>query len=142
MDEEEGRNDVRRKIKRPLSVDMPSFRYGIELAAAVAADYDAYSVHPFLVSECILGKLNLLKGKPRKNKSAEEIDRVIRRIEMKVGNIEIMSRLMAHSSMARRRSVRAQVDEVMRQAKVMAGASWPSADATRWALNKLSGLSK
>lgn len=41
---------------------------GIRLAASVASDYDKYNSHPYLVSDCILGKLNVLKGRPRKNK--------------------------------------------------------------------------
>jgi hypothetical protein len=60
---------LKMKIKRPLLLDNASFRYGIQIAAEVASDYDKYSSHPYLVSECILGKLNVLKGKPRKNKS-------------------------------------------------------------------------
>lgn len=68
---------------------------GATLAAEVARDYDRYSSHPFLVSECILGKLNILKGKPRKNKSARELNRVIDSIEKKVDSIQGMTRFMA-----------------------------------------------
>lgn len=42
---------------------------GICQAAAVAADYDRLSSHDYLVSECILGKLNIMKRKPRRNKA-------------------------------------------------------------------------
>lgn len=63
------------KIKRPLSLDTPSFLYGIWLAAEVASDYDKTNSHPYLVSDCILGKLNVLKGKPRKNKDCSVIKR-------------------------------------------------------------------
>jgi len=42
-------------------------RYGIRLAASVAEDYDALSAHPYRVSDCILGKLNLIpKGRIRR----------------------------------------------------------------------------
>ena len=40
---------------------------GIRLAASVASDYDRTNSHPYLVSDCILGKLNVLKRKPRRN---------------------------------------------------------------------------
>lgn len=65
----------RARIKRPLSIDGPSFRYGILLAAEVASDYDLTNSHPYLVSDCILGKLNVLKGKPRRNKALKAQDR-------------------------------------------------------------------
>ena len=44
-------------------------RDGIRQAAAVAADYDRLSLHDYLVSECILWKLNVMKGKPHRNKA-------------------------------------------------------------------------
>lgn len=50
------------------SIALDARKYGIRLAAEVAADYDRLSSHDHLVSECILGKLNLLERKPRKNK--------------------------------------------------------------------------
>lgn len=46
-------------------------REGIKLAASVAADYDHLSSHDYKVSECILGKLNVLKRKPRRNRKAD-----------------------------------------------------------------------
>lgn len=46
-------------------------KFGIKLAASVASDYDKYNSHPYLVSDCILGKLNVLKGKPRRNRAYE-----------------------------------------------------------------------
>lgn len=49
-----------------------AFRHGIRLAADVASDYDKYSSHDHLVSECILGKLNVLKRKPRKNRERRQ----------------------------------------------------------------------
>lgn len=42
---------------------------GIRLASSVVADYDRTNSHPYMVSDCILGKLNLLpKEALRKNK--------------------------------------------------------------------------
>lgn len=58
----------RKKIKRPAALDDASFKYGILIAAEVASDYDRTNSHPYLVSDCILGKLNVLKGKPRRNR--------------------------------------------------------------------------
>jgi hypothetical protein len=46
---------------------------GIRLAADVASDYDRTNSHPYLVSDCILGKLNVLKGKPRRNTSSQVV---------------------------------------------------------------------
>lgn len=82
------------KIKRPLSVDGPSFRYGVLLAAEVASDYDRTNSHPFLVSECILGKLNLLKRKPRRNEIADKIDQALTRLERKIDSLEGTMRFM------------------------------------------------
>ena len=45
-----------------------AIREGVKRAAAVAADYDKMSSHDYLVSECILGKLNAMKGRPRRNR--------------------------------------------------------------------------
>lgn len=45
-----------------------SLAEGIRLAADVAKDYDSLSSHPYRVSDCILGKLNVMKGRPRKNR--------------------------------------------------------------------------
>lgn len=42
-------------------------KHGIRYAAEVASRYDKLSSHDHLVSECILGKLNVLKRRPRKN---------------------------------------------------------------------------
>ena len=44
-----------------------SWRSGAEAAAAVAADYDRLSSHDHLVSDCILGKLNIRRRRPRRN---------------------------------------------------------------------------
>lgn len=85
-------------IKRPLSVDRPSFRYGIQIAAAVAADYDGYSTHSHLVSECILAKLNVLKRRPKKNRNYEEMDKVLLRLERKLESLEGTMRFMARAS--------------------------------------------
>lgn len=76
------------KIKRPRSVDAASFRYGIQIAAEVASDYDRYSSHPYLVSDCILGKLNVLKGAPRPNPNAKALDQALARIERKLDSLE------------------------------------------------------
>lgn len=90
------------KIKRPLSVDPSSFRYGIQIAAEVAADYDKYSIHSHLVSECILGKLNILKGKPRKNPAAEAVNVAISRVERKLDSLEGTIRFMTRRSAPRK----------------------------------------
>lgn len=82
-----------KKIQRPKVLDPDSFRYGVELAVEVASVYDKYSTHPFLVSECILGKLNLLKGRPKKNRAARDFDwmdldgAVLRKVESLEGTM-------------------------------------------------------
>lgn len=43
---------------------------GIRMAAEIASDYDNYSLHDYLMGECILAKLNVLCRRPRKNKYA------------------------------------------------------------------------
>lgn len=45
------------------------FKRGARNAASVAADYDSASTHLYRLGDCILGKLNLRDGKPRRNKT-------------------------------------------------------------------------
>jgi hypothetical protein len=71
---------------------------GIKLAAAVAEDYDQYSSHPYLVSECILGKLNVMAGKPAKNPHAKDIDQVLTAIERRVDSIEATTTFLARTA--------------------------------------------
>jgi len=54
---------------------------GIRMGAEVASDYDYLSGHDHLVSDCILGKLNLLgKRKPRRNRTASSDAKRLREI--------------------------------------------------------------
>lgn len=99
--------NARRKIERPKFVDPASFKYGVMLAAEVASGYDKTNSHPYLVSDCILGKLNLLKGKPRKNPDAETVAAVLTRIERKLESIEGEVRFATrHTNRKRSTSVR------------------------------------
>lgn len=87
-----------RRIKRPF-IETPSekaaFVYGIQLAAEVAKDYDKYSYHSHLVSECILGKLNVMKGRPHKNPQAAKIKAAFDRLDKKMDGLEGTMRFMA-----------------------------------------------
>ena len=64
------------------------FRRGAEAAAAMAEQYNAGSSHEYRLDDCILGKLNLRDGKPRKNKARgqemaklrAEVDRLFKRV--------------------------------------------------------------
>ncbi len=86
-----------RRIKRPF-IETPSekaaFLYGIQLAAEIAKDYDKYSYHSHLVSECILAKLNV-RGRPHKNPWAAKIMKALDSLDRKVGNLEGTARFMA-----------------------------------------------
>lgn len=73
---------------------------GIRLAASVAAEYDRMSAHDYLVSDCILGKLNVLDRKPRRNEGAVKIEQVLSSLERRVAGIEATSRFL--SNVARR----------------------------------------
>jgi hypothetical protein len=42
-----------------LAMQKAEFRRGAEAAAAIAADYNATSSHPYRLDDCILSKLNL-----------------------------------------------------------------------------------
>jgi hypothetical protein len=96
--EEEGRKNVK-KIKRPLSIDPPSFRYGVYLAAELASEYGRSSSHPYLLGDCIMAKLNLLSNKKiRKNPYARKLEQVIDSLERKVSNVESTMRFLAHSA--------------------------------------------
>lgn len=84
------------KIKRPLSIDPPSYRYGILVAAELASDYDGSSIHPYRLGDCILAKMNLLpKAKIRKNKDGAKIEAVLTRLERKISSLECTIRFMA-----------------------------------------------
>jgi hypothetical protein len=67
---------------------------GIRMASEVAVDYDRYNSHPYLVSECILGKLNVLRRKPRKNPHADTINNAVSRLEEKVESVETTMRFL------------------------------------------------
>lgn len=43
------------------------YRKGIEAAASFVEQFDKYVNHDYLLSECILSKFNIMKGRPRKN---------------------------------------------------------------------------
>lgn len=43
------------------------FRRGAESAADLASSFDASSVHDYRLGDCILGKMNLRRRKPRRN---------------------------------------------------------------------------
>ena len=43
---------------------------GAHQAAAVAADYNSSTTHPYRLEDCILGKLNIRKAAPRRNLQA------------------------------------------------------------------------
>ena len=68
---------------------------GIALAAEVARDYDNYSSHGFLVSDCILAKLNVRKGKPRRNPAARQLRQLLDGIERRLDSVEARTRFMA-----------------------------------------------
>jgi hypothetical protein len=51
------------------------FKRGAIAAAAVAEAYESTSTHPFRLGDCILGKLNIRKQKPRINRQAPRNER-------------------------------------------------------------------
>lgn len=84
----------RKHIKRALREAQLN---GIRMASAVASDYDHLSAHPYLVSECILGKLNSMRGKPSKNGYAKKLDNALRSLELKVDGLEGTMRFLVRS---------------------------------------------
>lgn len=48
------------------------FILGIQMAADIAAQYNASTTHPYRLEDCILFKLNVRKQKPRLNKERLE----------------------------------------------------------------------
>ena len=44
------------------------YRAGLRAAAEFVSQFDKYVNHDYLLSECILSKFNIMKGKPRRNK--------------------------------------------------------------------------
>lgn len=75
---------------------------GIRMGADVASAYDLSSSHPYRVSDCILGKLNVRRGKPRRNPAARELHAVISHIERKVASIEAMTTFIAAEAKRRK----------------------------------------
>jgi hypothetical protein len=71
---------------------------GIKMAAEIASNYDFLSMHDYLVSDCILGKLNVVKRKPRKNPTAYKLDKAIELVERKVSGLDGTMRFLALSS--------------------------------------------
>lgn len=51
-------------------VEDAAFRRGAEAAAGLAGEYNGSTTHPYRLDDCILGKLNMREGKPRKNTRA------------------------------------------------------------------------
>lgn len=71
---------------------------GIKMAAEIASNYDKLSYHDYLVSECIMGKLNVLKRKPRKNPVVAKIKKALDSLERKVDGLDGTMRFMALAS--------------------------------------------
>lgn len=46
-----------------------AYQLGAAAAADVADQYNGSTTHEYLLGDCILGKMNIRKGKPRKNAS-------------------------------------------------------------------------
>lgn len=92
-----------RELRRQLRKEKIA---GIRLAADVAKDYDKMSYHGYLVSDCILGKLNVLKGQPRKNPDAKRISEALGRVERKVDSALGTARLLAAAARVPGRSRR------------------------------------
>lgn len=95
------------KIKRPFietPAEKAAFIYGIQLAAEVASAYDKYSYHSHLVSECILGKLNVMKGRPHRNRWAKRIKEALDQLEHKVDSLGGTVRFMARAAKAPKHS--------------------------------------
>lgn len=42
---------------------------GVRDAAVIADDYNSSTIHRYRLGDCILAKLNVIKGEPRKNKN-------------------------------------------------------------------------
>jgi hypothetical protein len=61
------------KIIVNYSTYSEGYRKGIEAAASFVEQFDKYVNHDYLLSECILSKFNVMKGKPRKNKRTHVI---------------------------------------------------------------------
>lgn len=104
------KKDMKMKtFKRPkieTAGERAAFEYGIRLAASVAADYDKLSMHSHLVSECILGKLNLLKGKPAVNAYWAVVDAALTRIEHKIESLEGTMRFATRHTNSKRSTLK------------------------------------
>lgn len=75
---------------------------GIRLAASVASDYDKANTHPYLVSDCILCKLNVRKGGPRKNPGVRKVNDMITDIGQKLDSIEGRMKFLIAAGLARK----------------------------------------
>lgn len=60
---------MRAFIAEELKEGKTAFRRGAAAAAGIASEmYDGCSTHEYRLDDCILSKMNLRNGKPRKNK--------------------------------------------------------------------------
>jgi hypothetical protein len=55
-------------VKEIEKIKNNAFKKGIKFAAEIADQYNGSTTHPYRLGDCILGKLNVGKMKPRKNK--------------------------------------------------------------------------
>jgi hypothetical protein len=59
---------TKQRVIRAVSEALrPARELGIRMAAEFARQYDSVTLHKVSLEDCILGKLGLLKGKPKKN---------------------------------------------------------------------------
>lgn len=86
------------EIEELRKLEREAYRKGISVAADVAKDYDKYSYHDHLVSECILGKLNVMKRRPKKNPHAKRIKEALDRLEQKIDSLGGTVRFMTFAS--------------------------------------------
>ncbi len=66
---------MKRKSRKPVtsaSARNNEFARGVRAAADIASQYDHLSGHDYRVSDCILGKLNVLARKPRRSRRMAE----------------------------------------------------------------------
>lgn len=66
--ESERRGDATRAAAKSRTDEKAAFLRGAEMAAMIASEmYDGCSTHKYRIDDCVLSKMNLRSGVPRKN---------------------------------------------------------------------------
>lgn len=71
------------------------FMRGVRQAAEIAEAFNATTTHPYRLGDCILAKLNVRRGKPRRNLQAQRSESAAELVGFATALVEMHGRLIA-----------------------------------------------